>query len=74
MLGARRTLTPGQAKQLLANSPELLAELIADPEVVGLFVGALGALEQPAEKLEDGLGDVLGDPSSKKAEDELETP
>ena len=77
MLGAR-TLSPAQAKQLLSESPELLLDLVSDPEVVGLFVGALGALEAEdgprAAKLEDGLADVLGDPSDKKAEDELETP
>jgi hypothetical protein len=77
MLGAR-TLSPAQAKRLLSESPELLAHLVADPEVVGLFVGALGALEAAggtrADELEDGLTDVARDLSDKKEEDELETP
>jgi hypothetical protein len=77
MLGAR-TLSPAQAKKLLTESPELLAQLVADPEVVGLFVGALGALEAAdgarADELEDGLADVARDLSDKKEEDELETP
>jgi len=77
MLGAR-TLSPAQAKRLLSESPDLLAHLVADPEVVGLFVGALGALEAEdgarADELEDGLADVARDLSDKKVEDELESP
>jgi len=48
MANGRPTLTAHQAKRLLAESPELLRKLAEDPEVVGMFVGALGgATEEP---------------------------
>lgn len=48
MANGRATLTPRQAKRLLAESPDLLRTLAEDPEVVGMFVGALGgAPEEP---------------------------
>jgi len=65
MANGRPTLTARQAKQLLAESPDLLRKLAEDPEVVGMFVGALGgaAEEPPTDGPDTEAGELQGAPA-----------